>query len=73
MEDMDWGHFKKHINSPILTNSRVDAVGFVDFHKVIAKMNATLAFPSAWNGGESKDGIKSWNVNFHKWKGDLDL
>jgi hypothetical protein len=56
---MDWGHCKEHINSPILTNSRVDVVGFVDFHKVIVQMSATSAFPSAWNEGESKDGVES--------------
>jgi hypothetical protein len=34
-------------------------VGFVDLHKVIVKMSATSAFPSARNGGESKDGVES--------------
>jgi hypothetical protein len=32
---------------PILTNFRVDMIGFVDPHKVVARRCAYLAFPSA--------------------------
>ncbi len=39
---------------PFLTNSRVDMVGFVNLHKVVAKRNAFSAFPSARNRGEEK-------------------
>jgi len=33
--------------------------GFVDSHKVVARRNAFLAFPSAQNGGESRGGVES--------------
>jgi hypothetical protein len=37
---------------PFLTNFRVNMVGFVHPHKVVAKRNAFLALSSARNGGE---------------------
>jgi hypothetical protein len=32
---------------PFLTNSRIDIVGFMDLHKVVARRNAFLALPNA--------------------------
>ncbi len=39
-----------------LTNSRIDMVGFVIPHKVIAKSSAFSALPNIGNGGESDGG-----------------
>ncbi len=48
----------------------------LDPHKVIARRNAFLAFPNAWNGVESKDRW-SWKwrveVSFSQVEGDLNL
>jgi len=35
-----------------LTNSKVDMVGFVNPHKVVAKNNALKTLPNIGNGGE---------------------
>jgi hypothetical protein len=42
-----------------LTNSRVDLVGFVDPHNVVARRSAFSTLPSAHNGGELEGGAKS--------------
>ncbi len=49
--------------------------GFVDPHKVVARRCAYLAFPCAWNGGESKGGAKSGGLKcqFSQVERDLDL
>jgi len=49
--------------------------GFVDSHKVVARRNAFLAFPSAQNGGESRGGVESGRLKhqFSQVEGDLDL
>ncbi len=49
MEDMLWIEdiVESTSTSPFLTTSRVDMVGFVDLHKVVARRSAFLAFPSA--------------------------
>jgi hypothetical protein len=54
MKDMLWIENIVESTSapPFLTNSGVDMVGFVNFHKVVARRYAFLAFPSAQNGGE---------------------
>jgi hypothetical protein len=46
--------FESTLALPFLTNSRVDMVGFVNLHKVVAKRSAFSALPSAPNGGENK-------------------
>jgi hypothetical protein len=57
---MDWGHCWKHINSPIFfIDSRIDMVGFVNPHKVIARRNAFSAFPIVWNGVELEGRVKN--------------
>jgi hypothetical protein len=77
MEDMLW--IEDIVDStPTLqffTNFKVDMVGFVNFHKVIARRNAFLAFPSAQNGGELKSGVKSERLKcqFSQVEGDLNL
>jgi hypothetical protein len=38
---------------------KVDMVGFVDPHKVVARRSAYSTFPNAWNEGESKGGAES--------------
>ncbi len=48
---------------PFFTNFRVDMVGFVNFHKVVARRYAFLAFPSAQNGGESKSQVENEGLN----------
>jgi hypothetical protein len=61
MEDMLWIEDIVN-NTPTLqffTNFKVDMVGFVNFHKVIARKNTFSAFPSAQNGGEFKSGAES--------------
>jgi hypothetical protein len=45
--------------SPLFTNSRVNMIGFVDLHKVVARRNAFSTFPSAWNRVELEGGAKS--------------
>jgi hypothetical protein len=72
---MDREHCWKHINSPIFDQSKTDIVGFVDLHKVVARRNAFLALPSAWNGGKLKGGPKSGRLKrqFSQVEGDLDL
>ncbi len=40
----------------IFTNFKVGMVGFVNFHKAIARRNAFSALSSAQNGGELKSG-----------------
>ncbi len=55
---MVWGHCWK-LAPPCLINSRVEMAGFVNFHKVVVRRSAFSAFPSAWNGGESKGMEKS--------------
>jgi hypothetical protein len=59
----------------VLTNSRVDMVGFMYPHKVIAKRNAFLTFSSAQNGVELKGGVEDERLKhqFSKVKGDLIL
>jgi hypothetical protein len=49
MKDMLWIEdiVESTSTSPFLTNSRVDMVGFVDLHKVVARRSAFSAFPSA--------------------------
>ncbi len=53
LEDMLW--IEEIVEStptpPFFTNSRVDIVGLVNLHKVVAR-NAFLVFPSAQNGVE---------------------
>jgi hypothetical protein len=48
MEDMLWIEdiVESTSTSLFLTNSKVDMVGFVDLHKVVARKNAFSAFPS---------------------------
>jgi hypothetical protein len=60
---------------PILTNSSVDMVGFMDPHKVVARRNAFKTFPSAQNGVELKGWVEDERLKcqFSKVKGDLDL
>jgi len=60
MEDMLWiEDIVGSTPSPsILTNSRVDMVGFMDPHKVVVRRNAFLTFPSAQNGVELKGGVE---------------
>jgi hypothetical protein len=48
---------------PFWTNSRVDMFGFVYPHKVVARRNIFLAFPSARNGGELEGGAKKWRLD----------
>jgi len=50
-------------------------VGFVNFHKVIARRNAFSALPRAQNGGELKSGAKNERLKcqFSQVKGDLNL
>ncbi len=71
---MDWGHCWK-LAPPCLTNSRVEMGGFVNFHKVVVRRSAFSAFPSAWNGGESKGMKKSEGLKhqFSQSEGDLNL
>jgi hypothetical protein len=59
----------------VLTNSRVDMVGFMDPHKVVARRSAFLIFPSAQNGVELKGGVEDERLKhqFSKVKGDLVL
>jgi hypothetical protein len=58
-----------------LTNFKVDMTDFVNLHKVIVRRNAFSTFWSGQNEDESKgeQKVKSWNVNFQKVKGDLNL
>jgi hypothetical protein len=37
-------------------------VGFMHPHKVVARKNIFLVFPSAWNGGELEGGGRKWKV-----------
>jgi len=55
---MDWRHCWEPISSSIWTNSRVDMVGFVYPHKVVAR-SVVSTFWNAWNGVELEDGVKS--------------
>ncbi len=57
------------------TNFKVDMVGFVNFHKVIARRNAFSALSSAQNGGELKNGARSERLKcqFSQVEGDLNL
>jgi hypothetical protein len=50
---MVWGHWWEHINSPILTNSKVDMTGFVNLHKMASIQNSFSHLQSAQNGGQS--------------------
>jgi hypothetical protein len=47
----------------------------LDPHKVIVRRHAFKSFPNAWNGVESKDGlkVKSLKCQFSQVKGDLNL
>ncbi len=56
---IDWRHCYSTPPPQIFTNFKVDMLGFVNFHKVIARRNAFLALPSAQNKGELKSGVKS--------------
>ncbi len=77
MKDMLWIEdiVESTSTSPFLTNSRVDMVGFVDLHKVVARRSAFSAFPSAWNGVESEGGAKNEGLKcqFSQVEGALDL
>jgi len=46
------------------TNFRVDIIGFMSAHKLIAKRNVFSALLNVWNGGESKGEAK--NVKKYK-------
>jgi hypothetical protein len=74
MEDILW---IKHIvvTPPFLTNFRVDMVGFVNPHKVIARRSAFSTFPRAQHEGESKGGTESGGLKhqFSQVEGDLNL
>jgi hypothetical protein len=65
---MDENIIKSAHAFPFLTNPRIDMASFVDFHKVIVKRNAFLAFSSARNGGESKGVVENGRLKhqFHK-------
>ncbi len=77
MEDMLWIEdiVESTSTSLFLTNSKVDMVGFVDLHKVVARKNAFSAFPSEWNGVELEGGAKSEGLKcqFSQLEGALEL
>jgi hypothetical protein len=58
-----------------LINLKVDMVGFVNLHKVVARKITFWIFPSAWNGVESKNGVGSKRLKhqFSQVEGVLDL
>jgi hypothetical protein len=77
MKDMLWIEdiVQCTLAPPFLTNSKVNMVGFVDLHKVVALRSAFLAFQDAQNRVELKGGTKSEGLNcqFSQVKGDSDL
>ncbi len=50
---------KRTPTPPFLTNSRIDMVGFVNPHKVVAKNNALKTLPNIGNGGEFDGRVSS--------------
>ena len=52
------------VTPSFFTNFRVDMVGFVNPHNVIARRSAFLAFLNAQNEGESKDRKKNEGLKF---------
>jgi hypothetical protein len=64
---------KAHQLPHFFIDSRIDMVGFMNPHKVIARRNAFSAFPSVWNGvgGQGRKWrIEMWIFTSGK---DLDL
>ncbi len=76
MEEMLW--IEDIVESPsalpFRTNYKVDMVGFVYPHKVVAR-SAISTFWNAWNGVELEDGIKNERLKceFSKVEENLDL
>ncbi len=62
------------LTPPFLTNSRIEMVGFVNIHKMVAR-SAFSTFPSAQNGCELEGGAKSEGLKhqFSQVEGDLNL
>jgi hypothetical protein len=56
---MNWDIVERTKAPSFFTNSRIDTVGFVDPHKMVARRYAFSTLPNPPNGGESEGRAKS--------------
>jgi hypothetical protein len=49
---MEWNIVERTKAPPFFTNSRVDTIGFVDPHKMVARRSAFSTLPNPQNGGK---------------------